>query len=446
MIYNFRDSLPNMSVFIVQAVRTPVGRFGGSLKDIPAQNLGAVAIKALLRKEGLKPVSGKNNQLSMIKPGMVSLEERFHDYEDGEEIQIDEVIMGNVLQASLGQNPARQASIFAGIPKETPAMTINKVCGSGLKAIAIAVSSIEAGENEVVIAGGMESMSNAPYCVPMARWGCRMFNSELIDIMVHDGLWEKFYDYHMGFTAENIVEMYGISREEQDELALESHMRAIRAIDNNLFEDEIIPVPVPSSKKGKISGKGKGNSDDFGFVVKEDEHPRRDTTFEKLSKLPPAFKKGGSVTAGNASGINDGASALLLMNSEKVEQFSLKPLGKVVSYASGALDPAYMGLGSVPAVIKALDRAGLSLDDIDLIELNEAFAAQSIAVMRELGIDNTRVNVNGSGISLGHPIGATGARISTTLLHEMNRRNVEYGLSALCIGGGMGFAMIFEKP
>lgn len=446
MIYNLRYSLHNMSVFVVQAVRTPVGRFGGSLKDIRAQNLGAIAIKGLLKKEGLKPVSGQENYLSKIKPGMVELEERFYDYEDGKEVQVDEVIMGNVLQASLGQNPARQASIFAGVPKETPAMTVNKVCGSGLKAIAIAANSIESGENEVVIAGGMESMSNSPYCVPMARWGCRMFNSEMIDIMVHDGLWERFYDYHMGFTAENLVEMYDISREEQDELALESHMRAINAIDKNLFDNEIIPVPV-SVPKGKVKVKRRGSGENSNpEYFKVDEHPRRDTTLEKLSRLPPAFKKGGSVTAGNASGINDGASALLLMNSEKVEELSLKPLGKVVSYASGAIDPAYMGLGSVPAIIKALDRAELSLDDIDLIELNEAFAAQSIAVLRELELDNDRVNPNGSGISLGHPIGATGARISTTLLHEMKRRNAEYGLAALCIGGGMGFAIIFERP
>ncbi|HID44087.1 MAG TPA: acetyl-CoA C-acetyltransferase [Archaeoglobaceae archaeon] len=419
-----------VDVVVAGAVRTPVGKFGGALKDVSAQELGAIAIKGLLKKLGLNPVHRENSYISNLKTGRIELEERYHDF-SGTEIQIDEVIMGNVLQAALGQNPARQSSIYAGIPKETPALTVNKVCGSGLKAIAIAASSIAYEENEVVIAGGMESMSNAPYAIPNARWGIRMFNSSVVDLMVHDGLWEIFYGYHMGMTAENLAELYGITREEQDELAYESHMRAVKAIDNGYFSEEIVPVMVKQKKEE--------------ITVDTDEHPRRDTTLEKLSRLPPVFKKDGTVTAGNASGINDGASALLLMSSEKAEEIGLKPLARVVSYGFGALDPAYMGLGSIPAIKKTLSKAEFTLDDMDLIELNEAFAAQAIAVMGELEVDSSRVNVNGSGISLGHPIGATGARITTTLLHEMRRRKADFGLSALCIGGGMGFAMIFER-
>lgn len=419
-----------VDVVVTGAVRTPVGKFGGTLKDISAPELGAIAIKGLLKKLNLNPVYEGNSFISNLKRGRIELEERYHDY-SGEEIGIDEVIMGNVLQAALGQNSARQSSIYAGIPKETPAFTVNKVCGSGLKAIALAATSIASGENEAVIAGGMESMSNAPYAIPNARWGIRMFNSNVVDLMVHDGLWEIFYGYHMGVTAENLVELYGISREEQDELAYQSHMRAVRAIDSGYFSEEIVPVTV-KQKKEEVK-------------VDTDEHPRRDTTIEKLSRLPPVFKKDGTVTAGNASGINDGASALLLMSSEKAEEMGLKPLARIVSFASGAIDPAYMGLGSIPAIKRALARAELTLDDVDLIELNEAFAAQAIAVMRELELDGSRVNVNGSGISLGHPIGATGARITTTLLHEMQRRRANYGLAALCIGGGMGYAMIFER-
>jgi acetyl-CoA C-acetyltransferase len=415
---------------VVGAIRTAVGRFGGVFKDVSAQNLGAFAIRGLLKRVGVNPVSKHDIQISRLKPGRIELEEKYHDY-DGVEIEIDEVIMGNVIQASLGQNPARQAAIFAGIPKETPAMTINKVCGSGLKAIAIAASSIAHGENEVVVAGGIESMSNAPFALPKARWGYRMFNGEIIDLMVHDGLWEIFYDCHMGVTAENLVELYEISREEQDELAYESHRRAIKAIDTGIFKEEIVPV-VLQQKKGEV-------------VVDTDEHPRRDTTLEKLAKLPPVFKPDGCVTAGNASGINDGAAALLLMSSEKADELGLRAMARVVSYASRGLDPAYMGLGAIPAINQALEKADLTLDDMDLIELNEAFAAQAIAVMRELELDGSRVNVNGSGISLGHPIGATGARITTTLLHEMQRRKAEYGLAALCIGGGMGFAIVFER-
>jgi acetyl-CoA C-acetyltransferase len=414
-----------MSAVIVGAIRTPVGKFGGALKDSQAYELGAIAIKGLLKKIGLKPISGEEFYSSKLSVGMIELERRYYDYSEGIEVRIDEVIMGNVLQAAQGQNPARQAAILAGLPKETPAMTINKVCASGLKAIAIAVSSIIAGENEVVIAGGMESMSNAPYALTKARWGYRMFNGEIIDIMVHDGLWEKFYGYHMGVTAENLVELYEISREEQDRLAYESHMRAVKAIDGGIFKEEIVPV---------VKGK----------VVDTDEHPRRDTSLEKLAKLPPVFKKDGTVTAGNVSGVNDGAAALLVMSVEKAEELGLEPIAKPISYAASGVDPAYMGLGSIPAIKKALKKVNLSLDDIDLIEINEAFAAQAIAVVKELNLDLSKTNVHGSGISLGHPIGCTGARITTTLLYEMQRRKAEYGLAALCIGGGMGLAMIFE--
>ncbi|MBO8182622.1 MAG: acetyl-CoA C-acetyltransferase [Archaeoglobus sp.] len=423
-----------MEAVIVGAIRTPVGRFGGSLKDVQAYELGAIAIKALLKDLGLKPVVSKEdveNYPSKLPKGRIELEEKYYDYEDGLEIKIDEVVMGNVLQAAQGQNPARQSTILAGLPKETPAMTINKVCASGLKAIAIAASSIKAGDADAIIAGGMESMSNAPYALTKARWGYRMFNGELIDIMVHDGLWEKFYGYHMGVTAENIAELYGISREDQDRLAYESHMRAIKAMDNGIFAEEIVPVEVRQKKET--------------IVVDKDEHPRRDTSLEKLAKLPPVFKKDGTVTAGNASGVNDGASALLVMSERKAEELGLKPMVRIVSYAAGAIDPAYMGLGPIPAIKKAVAKAGLKLEDIQLFDINEAFASQALAVIRELGLDESIVNIYGSGISLGHPIGCTGARITTTLVKEMVRSKIEYGLAGLCIGGGMGFAMVFQR-
>ncbi len=425
-----------MDVVIVGAVRTPVGRFGGSLKDLQAYELGKIAIRGLFKKLNLLPVEYFRHYPSKLER-TCAVDAYFKELEKevgrGKEVEVDCVVMGNVLQAGQGQNPARQSAIYAGVPKTVYSYTVNMVCGSGLKAIVLAAQSVLSGDCRAVVAGGMESMSNAPYALPKARWGYRMFNGELVDLMVLDGLWEKFYGYHMGITAENIVEKYGISREEQDMLAYESHRRAIKAIDEGKFEEEIIPVTV-KTKGGEV-------------VIDTDEHPRRDTSIEKLSKLPPAFKNDGTITAGNASGINDGAAALMVMSEEYASQLNLKPLARVVSYACSAIDPAYMGLSPVPAVKTALEKAGLGMDDIDLFELNEAFAAQAIAVIRELGLEDRTdsVNVNGSGISMGHPIGATGARITVTLLHEMQRRKAEYGVASLCVGGGMGVAAVFER-
>jgi len=423
-------------VVIVSGTRTAIGTFGASLKDVPVVKLGAIAIGEVLRKAGLKPVTEKEVlELApdMLKwTGMIDLEKPYYQWDDkSEEVQVDEVIMGNVLIAGQGQNPARQAMIYAGVPKETNAFTINKVCASGLKAIALGAQSIQSGEAEVVVAGGMENMSQAPYAFPQGRWGARMFNQEMVDLMVFDGLFEIFYGYHMGMTAENIAEKFEISRKEQDELGLLSHQRARAAIKNGTFAEEIVPVVIPQ-KKG----------DPVRFDT--DERPM-DTSLEKMAKLPTAFKPGGTVTAGNASGINDAAAALLLMSKEKAKALRLEPLGTIRCYTSGAVDPAYMGLGPIPAVKKALKKANISLNDIGLIELNEAFASQAIACIRELKFDLEKTNVNGSGISLGHPIGCTGARLIVTLLHEMKRRKVNLGLATLCIGGGQGMAMIMER-
>jgi acetyl-CoA C-acetyltransferase len=423
-------------VFVVGAVRTPVGRFGGSLKDKQAYELGAVAIRGLLNKLEINPFPTKESvdfYPEKLPRKRIELEEKYHNY-DGMEVELDEVIMGNVLQSGQGQNPARQASIYAGVPKEVPAFTVNKVCASGLKALELAFNSISLGNARAVIAGGMESMSNVPYALLKARWGYRMSvnaKDEIIDLMVYDGLWEKFYGYHMGITAENIAEKYGITREEQDELAYQSHMRAVRAIDEEKFREEIVPVQIQLRKET--------------LTVDTDEHPRRDTSLEKLARLPPVFKKDGTVTAGNASGVNDGAAALLLMDEKVVKEYGFEPLGRVITFASASIDPAYMGLGPIPAVKKVLKKAGIRLRDIGLIELNEAFAAQAIACIRELNLDAEITNVNGSGISLGHPIGCTGARIVTTLLHEMQRRGIDYGLATLCVGGGQGMAAVFER-
>ena len=420
---------------IVSGVRTAIGNYGGALPDVPVVKLGSIAIRGALKKIGLRPK--RDPEVLGFAPralkdvGLIDLEKKFYGWSDSErEVRVDEVIMGNVIVAGQGQNPARQAMIYAGIPKEVTAFTVNKVCASGMKTVALAAQSIKAGDAEVVIAGGMENMSAVPYYFPKARWGARMFNAEMVDGMVHDGLWEIFYNYHMGMTSENIAEKFGITREEQDRLALLSNQRAMKAIKDGTFKQEIVPVEVQQRKEIKI--------------FDTDEHPR-DTSMELLGKLPPVFKKDGTVTAGNASGITDAAAALVLMSAEKAKELGLKPLATIRSYASGGVDPAYMGLGAVPATLKALKLAGLGIKDIDLFEINEAFASQTIGVLRELDIDVEKVNPHGGGISLGHPIGCTGARIIVTLVHEMRRRNLRFGLATLCIGGGMGMAVVVEK-
>jgi len=390
------------NVVILSAVRTAIGSFGGTLKDIPAPELGAVVVKEALQRAGIRPD------------------------------QVDEVILGNVLQAGQGQNPARQAAIKAGLPVEIPAMTINMVCGSGLRAVNLAASLIVSGEADIIVAGGMESMSQAPYALPGARWGMRMGDGQVVDIMIKDGLWDVFNDYHMGITAENLAEKYNISREEQDLFALESQKRAEKAIKEGRFREEIVPVVVPQKKGEPI-------------IFAQDEHPRFGTTLEALAKLRPAFKKDGTVTAGNASGINDGAAALVLTSAWKAESLGLKPLAVLRSWATAGVEPSIMGIGPVEATRKALKRAGLTLADIDLIEANEAFAAQCLAVAKELELDLNKTNVNGGAIALGHPIGASGARILVTLLYEMQRRGSRYGLATLCVGGGMGVATIVER-
>jgi acetyl-CoA C-acetyltransferase len=423
-------------VVIVSGARTAIGNFGGSIKDVPTVKLGALAIRETLRKAGLKPVTPSG--LMEMAPdafksaGMTPLEKTHYRWDEkAAEIQVDEVIMGNVLQAGQGQNPARQAMMSAGIPKETPAFTINKICASGLKAVALGAQAIQTGEADIIIAGGMENMSQVPYALPSGRWGARMNNKEMVDLMVFDGLFEIFYGYHMGLTAENIAEKYGISRKEQDELGLLSHQRARAAIQKGLFKEEIVPVEIPQKK---------GNP----LIFDTDERPM-DTSFEKMSKLGTAFKQGGTVTAGNASGINDAAAALLLMSKEKAKSLNLEPLAKIRAFASAGVDPAYMGLGPIPAVRKVIKKAGVSIADIGLIELNEAFASQAIACLRELKFDIEKTNVSGSGISLGHPIGCSGARLLVTLLHEMKRSQIGLGLATLCIGGGQGMAMIVER-
>ncbi|MBM4447251.1 MAG: acetyl-CoA C-acetyltransferase [Chloroflexi bacterium] len=426
-------------VVIVSGVRTAIGAFGGSLRDVPVVNLGALVIKETLKRAGLRPRAGK--ELLDYAPkaakdaGLTELEKAHYDWDDTlKEVQVDEVIMGNVLQGGQGQNTARQAAIYAGLPKETNAFTVNKICASGLKAITLGAQAIMLGQAEAVVAGGMENMSYAPYVLPRARWGYRMdvnAKGEAIDLMVYDGLWEIFYGYHMGLTAENIAQKYSISRQEQDELGLLSHQRAREAITQGLFKQEIVPVVIPQ-KKGEA------------FVFDTDERPM-DTSLEKMAKLPPVFKKDGTVTAGNASGINDAAAAVVLMSRERADELKLKPMGMVKSYASGGVDPAYMGLGPIPAVKKALEKAGVGVKDLDIIELNEAFASQAIACIRELVLSTDNTNVRGSGISLGHPIGCTGARLVVTILHEMKRQNLHLGLVTMCIGGGQGMAMVIER-
>ena len=423
-------------VVIVSGVRTPVGTFGGSLKTTPVVQLGALVLKETLKKVSLRPVA--TDALTQFEPdslkgiGMIDLEKEGYDYNDSfQPIQIDEVIMGNVVGAGQGQNVARQAMIKAGISKETSAFTINKVCASGMKAVVLAAQAISFGDAEVILAGGMENMSLIPYALPAARWGARMNNADLVDLMVFDGLFEIFYGYHMGLTAENIAEKYGITREEQDELGALSHLRARKAIADGTFKNEIVPVIIPQRKGDPV-------------VFDTDERPM-DTSVEKMARLRPAFKKDGTVTAGNASGINDAAAALLVMSGSKAKELGLKPLVKIRSYSSAAIDPAYMGLGPIPAVRKILNKENLTIDNFGVIELNEAFASQAIACVRELKCDMEKTNVHGSGISIGHPIGCSGARLLVTLMGEMLREDHSLGLASLCIGGGQGMATVLEK-
>jgi acetyl-CoA C-acetyltransferase len=422
-------------VVIVSAARTAVGTFGQTLKDVPVAKLGGLVIKEALKRAGVRPSRSKDREFAPeIFGGKLDtdLEAKYFDFDSSlKEVVVDEVIMGNVLQAGLGQNSARQAAIFGGVPKETNAYTVNKVCASGLRAIICGAQTIMAGDADIIVAGGMENMSLAPYALPTLRFGARMFNTEMVDLMVLDGVWEIFYGYHMGLTAENIAAKYGITREEQDMFGLVSHQRARQAIKEGWCKPEIVPVVIPQKKGDPI-------------VFDTDERPM-DTSLEKMAKLGTAFKKDGTVTAGNASGLNDAAAAVVIMSRDKAKELGIKPMGKIVSYASGGVDPQYMGLGPVPAVKKALKRADLPLDKIDMVELNEAFASQAISNIRELKLDTERTNMHGGGISIGHPIGCTGARLITTLMYQLPRLGLKYGLATMCIGGGQGMAMVVEK-
>ena len=390
------------NVVIAAAARTPIGAFGGALSSLSAVELGTTVVRHLLQKTGIDPA------------------------------QVDEVILGQVLTAGCGQNPARQTARNAGLPDAVPALTINKVCGSGLKALQLATQAIRVGDADLIIAGGQESMSQSPHVVPHSRNGQRMGNWEMVDTMIKDGLWDAFHDYHMGITAENIVEKYGISREEQDAFAAQSQQKAEAAIQTGRFADEIVPVQIPQRKGDPL-------------VVDTDENPRPGVTAEALGKLRPAFKKDGSITAGNASSLNDGAAAVILCSEEKAKELGLTPLAVIKAYANAGVDPAIMGTGPIPATRRCLERAGWSVDDLDLVEANEAFAAQAISVNRDLGWDTAKVNVNGGAIALGHPIGASGCRILVTLVHEMIKRDAHKGLATLCIGGGMGVALAIER-
>ncbi|ANU10608.1 acetyl-CoA acetyltransferase [Planococcus antarcticus DSM 14505] len=392
----------SQEIVIVSAVRTAVGSFQGALKDIPATKLGAIVIKEAIERAGIQSD------------------------------QVSEVIMGNVLQAGLGQNPARQASIHAGLPESVPAMTINKVCGSGLKSIQLAFQAIYAGDAEIVVAGGMENMSRAPYLMENARSGFRMGDQKLVDSMLVDGLTCAFNDYHMGVTAENLCDRYDITREEQDKFAARSQARATAAIESGRFDDEIVPVEIPQRKGEPV-------------IFKTDEYVKSSSNEEKLAELRPAFKKEGSVTAGNSSGINDGAAAVVVMSKAKANELGLTPLATIVASGTAGVDPAVMGIGPVQAVKNALSKADMSLGDIELIEANEAFASQSISVDRELAFNHDILNVNGGAIAIGHPIGASGTRIFVTLLHEMIKRDAKTGLATLCIGGGQGIATVIKR-
>lgn len=389
-------------VVIASAARTPIGSFGGVFKGVAAVELGVIAAKAAIERAGIKPE------------------------------MVEEVIVGNVLSAGLGQNVARQVSIKAGIPKEASAMSINKVCGSGLRAVSLAAQMIMAGDAEVVLAGGTESMSQAPYIMNSGRWGARMGDTKMVDTMVYDALTDAFNGYHMGITAENIADQWNISREEQDAFALESQLRAEKAQKEGKFKDEIVPVEIPQRKGEPV-------------VISEDEHPKHGMTIDKLAKLKPAFRKEGSVTAGNASGINDGAAMLVVMSKEKADELGIKPMATITSYASAGVDPTIMGHGPVPAVKKALTKANMEIKDIELVEANEAFAVQALSVVKDLGLNTEITNVNGGAIALGHPVGASGARILTSLLFEMKKRDAKTGLATLCIGGGQGTSIIVKR-
>jgi acetyl-CoA C-acetyltransferase len=389
-------------IVIVAATRTAIGKFGGTLAKTPAVELGAAVLNELIRRTGIDPA------------------------------QVSDVVMGQVLQAGAGQNPARQSVIKAGFPNTVPAMTINKVCGSGLKAVMLAAQSIRDGDTEIVIAGGQESMSMSPHVLPNSRDGQRMGDWKLVDTMIIDGLWDVYNQYHMGITAENVAKKYGITREQQDAMALASQQKAAAAQDAGRFKDEIVPFSIAQKKGDPI-------------VFAADEFINRKSNAEVLAGLRPAFDKAGSVTAGNASGLNDGAAAVMVMSAAKAEQLGLKPLARIASYASAGLDPAYMGMGPVPAARKALERAGWKPADLDLLEINEAFAAQACAVHNEMGWDLSKVNVNGGAIALGHPIGASGCRVLVTLLHEMQKRDAKRGIASLCIGGGLGVALTVER-
>ena len=425
-------------VVIVSGARTAVGSFGGSLKGVKCVDLGALVIKEAIKRAGLRPAV--NNFVKKCRPdsfgddGRTEINIRYDDYDPAlKPLYFDECIMGNVLQAGQGQNPARQASIYAGLPEETNAFSVNKVCASGMKAVVLASQAIMTGDADVIIAGGMENMSNVPYALPDARWGARMNMpfGQTTDLMVHDGLYEIFNNYHMGMTAENIAKRYGITRDEQDRLALESHQRACSAIESQRISDEIVPVIIPQRKGDPV-------------VFDVDERPM-ETTMQKLGRLKPVFDKAGTVTAGNASGLNDAACAMVLMAAEKADSLGLEPIAHIKGYASGGVDPAFMGLGPIPATRKVLHRLNLTMDDIDCVELNEAFACQAIACQKELGIDSGKCNLNGSGISIGHPIGCTGARITYSLAMQMKKTKSKLGLATLCIGGGQGMALVLER-
>jgi acetyl-CoA C-acetyltransferase len=391
-------------VVIISGCRTAVGKFQGSLTDLSAPQLGAVVVREAVKRAGLPSD------------------------------QIDECIMGNVLPAGLGQNPARQAAIFAGLSPTTGAMTINKVCGSGLKAVALAAQAVQTGNSSIVVAGGMESMTNAPYLLPQARKGYRLGNGQVIDSMVHDGLWDIYNNYHMGITGENVAEKYGITREEQDEFAVHSHRKAIAAWKECRFKSQIVPVEIPAKKKGETP-----------VLFEKDESPRDDTTIETLRSLKPAFKKDGTVTAGNAPGVNDGAAAVVVTSAQRAQELGAPPMVRIVAQATSGVEPKWVMMAPVDAVKKIWEKTGWKSDDVDLYELNEAFSVQALGVMRELGLDPNKVNVNGGAVAIGHPIGASGARVLVTLIYEMTRRNARRGIAALCLGGGNAVAMAVER-